>query len=302
MTRANTPAIATPTDTDRTDAAGDLRALFRDEVVSRYDFAGAPRLVRGRSGDELTTVYGTARVAAWARAQKIFMAWTRERAVFTEETVARGKQTYDEFFAEHDLLRGQVLDIGGGWGLYREWWTPDPSDLFVVHDPGVERFLAGPHEHHKRLYARAFALPMSFVEGFGETLPYVDRSFDRCVIAASLDHCLDPARVLAECRRCLRPGGKLLLLQHCHAEHAPAARPESLVRRLLRALRSPRRAVASAWLRLRYPDVHLHHFRVSALSEALHAAGFSSVEVEPGPDGGDSFRFIATTRPEPQTS
>jgi ubiquinone/menaquinone biosynthesis C-methylase UbiE len=149
---------------------------------------------------------------------------------------------------------------------------------------------------HREHFALAFSRPMTFVEGFGEFLPYRDESFDRCVVASALDHCLDPARVLAEAFRCLKPGGLLILLQDCHAEPRSYATPQppSILHRLRRAIRSPRRTLASLWIRLCYPDVHLFHFRVAELRESLVAAGFPSITVEAGPHGGDSFCFVAT--------
>jgi SAM-dependent methyltransferase len=269
--------------------------LFRPELRDRYDFSEAPTLVRMRSVDAITHDVSRDRMSAWARSQRIFMAWTRERGVFTAEAVRRGKEVVDRFFETHGPLRGSVLDIGGGWGLYRQWWSREPRDVFVVHDPGVARFRNGPHDLHREHFALAFSRPMTFVEGFGEFLPYRDESFNRCVIASALDHCLDPSRVLGEAIRCLKPGGLLIVLQDCHAEpRQPATeQPPSLLARLGRAIRSPGRALSSLWIRLRYPDVHLFHFRVAELRESLVAAGSPSVTVEAGPRGGDSFCFLA---------
>lgn len=267
--------------------------LFRSEARADYDFTAAPAFVRLASPGLLDDAYGMERTRAWARAQQVFIRWTRERRVFTNAAIRDGRAIYDQFFSLRGPLTGSVLDIGGGWGLYREWWRPSSGDVFVVHDPGVERFHRGPHALHKAHYRSAFTRPMTFVEGFGEMLPYESAVFDHCLIAASLDHCLDPATVLRESHRILRPRGVLTLLQECHAEPPATAVPVSFIRRIRGALRRPRATLASVWIRTRYPDVHLHHFLAAQLVELLRDAGFSEVRMESGPGGADSFCFLA---------
>ena len=50
------------------------------------------------------------------------------------------------------------------------------------------------------------------VEGDIEDLPLDDGLFDIAVLSQALHHAIDPAQCLAEARRVLKPGGKLLLL------------------------------------------------------------------------------------------
>lgn len=50
-----------------------------------------------------------------------------------------------------------------------------------------------------------------FVQGVSEFLPWPDASFSTVISATSLDHCLSLEKSLAEMRRVLRPGGRLLL-------------------------------------------------------------------------------------------
>ena len=44
------------------------------------------------------------------------------------------------------------------------------------------------------------------------SLPFPDAAFDAAVNIVTLEHVTDPARVLAELHRCLKPGGSLLLV------------------------------------------------------------------------------------------
>lgn len=52
-----------------------------------------------------------------------------------------------------------------------------------------------------------FASPMTDLVADGHSLPFRDASFDGVVIQAVLEHVLDPARVVAEIRRILKPRG-----------------------------------------------------------------------------------------------
>jgi ubiquinone/menaquinone biosynthesis C-methylase UbiE len=48
-------------------------------------------------------------------------------------------------------------------------------------------------------------------QGYAEDLPFSDGAFDGLLLALTLCFLADPSRALSECRRILRPEGKLLL-------------------------------------------------------------------------------------------
>ncbi len=268
-----------------------LERLFNANELRRFDFSEAPTLIRGEAATALAgALIEEEDIALWQRAQSMFLGWTADRRRFSRDYIETAKRTYDEFFQRRGLLEGGVLDIGGGWGLFREWWQPGDSGVFVVHDPGVERFLRGPYQLHREYYQRALGLPMTFVEGYGEALPYADGVFDVCLIASALDHCIDPATVLNQAHRCLRPRGTLLLiLGDCHtsrtnmyvAYFAAAARylrhPGSLFHAILRFLR---------------PDPHMHHFSSEQITVLLKQSGFSEVTVTPVMSGVHAFEAL----------
>lgn len=54
---------------------------------------------------------------------------------------------------------------------------------------------------------------ITFVEGNAETLPFVDASFDAVTISFGLRNVNNPHRALAEMRRVLVPGGKLVICE-----------------------------------------------------------------------------------------
>ncbi len=278
-------------------AAGDpVRALFRPGQADLYDLSQLPELVtlRDRPAHE-AAVFQEDR-ERWARMQKAFIGWTRDRTSLPEEAVRQRKAAFDRFFADRGLLQGKVLDIGGGWGLFREWWEPGDGGLFVVHDPGLERLQEEPSALHRELYARAFGLPMTFVEGFGEALPYCTSAFDVCLIANTLYHCVRPDRAVREAARCLRPGGKLLLVTD-----VGAIKPAEYDRRGLALLpvhlRHPRRTLGRIRRWLIGREVVIRHLSVREMEGLLSAAGM--VEIDSVPPVPDVAHFHALTGTKP---
>ena len=71
--------------------------------------------------------------------------------------------------------------------------------------------------------ARPDAAP-SVVEAPAERLPFEDSSFDTAVFTLVLCTVPDPRAALAEAARVLRPGGRLIFVEHVRAEDAGLAR------------------------------------------------------------------------------
>lgn len=272
-----------------------INTFFMDTKRTHYDFSQAPTLIRLKSGiTPAVTGFQGAELARWQKAQNILLRWTTDRQIFTQEYVAQGKAIYENFFQQRGFLQGNVLDIGGGWGLYRQWWSAGATNYFIVHDPGVERFLQGAHELHHRLYARAFELPMTFVEGFGEELPYQAETFDTGLVASALDHCVSPAKVFAGIYRCLKPGGTLLVLQQCQQTDVRVKSvTKPLHKRLTALLQRPGHLFAVLRTRLFYKEPHLHHFVVDQLVALLKETNFAQVNATVVPNTGHIYAFEA---------
>ncbi len=102
---------------------------------------------------------------------------------------------------------GQVLDIGGGYGLVRHYLTA--ATEYTVLDPSTSWFAQPWH-----VIADEFpclSTPPTFVRGVAEALPFPDSSFDWVLSFWSINHLDDPSRALAECARVVRPGGGMLV-------------------------------------------------------------------------------------------
>jgi SAM-dependent methyltransferase len=112
---------------------------------------------------------------------------------------------------------GEVLEIGAGTGLN-----------LPLYPPTVTRIVATEPDRHmaRRLArkARAAPVPVELMSAPAEALPLAEGSFDTVVGTLVLCTVSDPAAVLAEVARLLRPGGRYLFLEHVRAHDAGLAR------------------------------------------------------------------------------
>lgn len=267
----------------------EIQSIFRPDALPDHDFSLAPAIVRrSRSGGARAPA--GLDLAEWERVQALFLARAHEKPPEEEGAAVRQSvEAYDRFFRERGPLSGSVLDIGGSEGLYRQWWEPRASDVYVVHDPDLPSAPAELPDFYRLSYPRAFTLPATFVEGLGEELPYRDEVFDTCFMVATLDHCADPARVLAEAWRCLAPAGEIVILQTCRLPKLAQRAGYSV--KLAR--RDPRRLLHKLRRRLAgEPEKHMHRFDVDGLASILGDASFADVRVT-GPIKKRVFAFQA---------
>jgi len=109
-------------------------------------------------------------------------------------------------FVDH-VLSGQrlkILDLGAGncWLSYRLAelrHQPVAVDIFSDQRDGLGA-------------ARHYPVSIPVVEGDFDKLPFGDSGFDLVVFNASFHYSSDYARTLAEARRCLRPEGRVVIL------------------------------------------------------------------------------------------
>ena len=108
------------------------------------------------------------------------------------------------------LLRlGDVLDVGSGDGAAAAALAPYCRSLTCVDVS--ERLVAAARErlgHHANVRAQV---------ADAHALPFADASFDSVLVFHTLTYAENPGRVLKECARVLRPGGRLVVL--CLDEH-----------------------------------------------------------------------------------
>ncbi len=112
---------------------------------------------------------------------------------------------------------GRVLDVGIGSGLNLPFYGGQTERVFGI-DPSSE-LLRFAEER-----ARMTSTPVELLRGSGEALPIDDKSIDTVVVTFTLCTVTNAATVLAEVRRVLRPGGRLLFAEHGRAPEAGVAR------------------------------------------------------------------------------
>lgn len=103
---------------------------------------------------------------------------------------------------------GDVLEIGFGSGATLPFYDPARVRQLTVVEPseGMNRRAAARLDNSP--------VPVRSVPGAGEGLPFADGSFDTVVTCLTLCSVGDPAQVMAETARVLRPGGQFLFLEH----------------------------------------------------------------------------------------
>jgi SAM-dependent methyltransferase len=103
---------------------------------------------------------------------------------------------------------GRVLELGMGGGLNLPFYDP----ARVAQLEAIE-----PSDRLRRMAEAAAAhagVAAHIGPGRAEGLPFEDGAFDTVVCTFTLCSVQDPAAALAETRRVLRPGGRLLFCEH----------------------------------------------------------------------------------------
>jgi ubiquinone/menaquinone biosynthesis C-methylase UbiE len=111
---------------------------------------------------------------------------------------------------------GRTIDLGAGTGANFDLFPEAVSELVMV-EPGQHMI--------KQLRAKVGDRDgLEVVQASAQGLPFPDDSFDTAVFTLVLCTVPDPAAALRETARVLRPGGKLLFIEHVRAEGAGLAR------------------------------------------------------------------------------
>lgn len=169
---------------------------------------------------------------------------------------------------------GRVLEVGIGSGLNLPFYRPERVAELI----GLE-----PAEEIRRMAERkaaAAAMPVRFLAAGAETIPLDSASVDTVVLTYTLCSIAEPEPALAEIRRVLRGGGRLLFAEHGRA-------PDESVRRW-------QRRIEPVWKRL------AGGCRLTRDVPALiHAAGFAIERLDTGYLKGPrpmTYNFLGSAR------
>jgi ubiquinone/menaquinone biosynthesis C-methylase UbiE len=155
------------------------------------------------------------------------------RATISRVRVVRGHPIFARFYGvlaalaergelgrrRRELLaraEGTVVEVGVGTGENCKHYGGAVRVLATEPDPTMLR--------QARKRAAAAPVPVFLVAASGERLPFPDASADVAVVTLVLCSVDDQAAVVDELRRVLRPGGRVLFLEHVRAADAGLAR------------------------------------------------------------------------------
>lgn len=113
--------------------------------------------------------------------------------------------------------RGRTIDLGAGTG----------ANLDLYPEGVTELVLAEPDPHMMARLRPKLAesgQDAELVEASAEELPFEDSSFDTAVFTLVLCTVPNPERALTEAARVLKPGGRLLFVEHVRAKSSGLAR------------------------------------------------------------------------------
>jgi ubiquinone/menaquinone biosynthesis C-methylase UbiE len=113
---------------------------------------------------------------------------------------------------------GRVIEIGSGTGVNLEHY-PRAVEQLVCTEP--EEPMA---RRLRRKAAESGLQNVSVVHAPAEKLPFEDDAFDTAVATLVLCTVDDPARSLRELARVLRPGGRLVFIEHVRAQEPGLAK------------------------------------------------------------------------------
>jgi len=206
------------------------------------------------------------RLRCWQWAQALLQARLNGRY---ELSIAARKQA---LFAG---IRGDVLEIGPGTGVN------------LVYLPVGIRWIGIEPNRFMHRYLRELGLQLGLSTdirvGTAEQLPIPDNSMDVVISTQVLCSVVDPARVVHEIQRVLKPGGRFLFVEHVAAASGTALRRWQRLARPISALIGdgchPDRETWSDIEQAGFAHIQLEHFEIeSAVLSKPHIAGVATKE------------------------
>lgn len=143
-------------------------------------------------------------------------------AIYDRMLASQEKKFLDALRAEMlSDVAGDVLEVGAGTGANFRHYKSGARVIATEPDPYMlER---------ARKRAEGVAASIELRQTAAEKLPFADASFDFVIDTLVLCSVRDPAKVLAEIKRVLKPGGELRLYEHVRYENPIGALSQDII-------------------------------------------------------------------------
>jgi ubiquinone/menaquinone biosynthesis C-methylase UbiE len=126
--------------------------------------------------------------------------------------------------------RGRVLEIGAGTGLNLELYPKEGIESLTLSEPDP------PMVKQLRERLRESEREAELIQSPAEDLPFAADNFDTVTVTLVLCTVPDQPAALREIQRVLKPGGRLLFLEHVRSRHPDLARWQDRLERPWRFL------------------------------------------------------------------
>lgn len=113
------------------------------------------------------------------------------------------------------LVRGVVVEVGFGSGLNLPYYNAGNVKRLIGVDPDPTMLALAKRQKG------TVSFTLECLQAGGESIPLAAGSADTVVVAYALCTIPEPQAALAEIRRILKPGGRLVFLEHGQGELVP---------------------------------------------------------------------------------
>lgn len=134
----------------------------------------------------------------------------RQYDEFSRQYRMQDLKEYAELAAKHIADGGSVLDIATGPGYF----CIELAKMGRFRDTGID--ISKDLVEIARTNARQAGVDVDFVQGSASAMPFPDGSFDLVFCSWAMKNFMEPAKVLDETFRVLKPGGSALIVDLDH--------------------------------------------------------------------------------------